>query len=209
MLPKSPHPYPHFSLPLPIFLSLFYHPSPRGRGVQRLRLNCRHLNPLWAVRPRSPHLQNGANNIPALRRICLAGWWMIDRWVNGRVGWRGGLKESGVLSGTRHTGGIHRCLLLSIPICLRVSLNFPPASASHLQVSVSMQYHPAPSLSLPTPCPGPQHSHREVLEQPGSHDVGGHLGEDPSLLVPPPLLVQLLVLSPRAGRGHASVQSIS
>lgn len=50
---------------------------------------------------------------------------------------------------------------------------------------------------------------RKVLEQPGSHDVGGHLGEDPSLLVPPPLLVQLLILSPRAGRGHTGVQSVS
>ena len=173
--------------------------------MQGLRPSRQHLNPLRAVRPQSPHLQNGANDIPALRGVCLARWWMIDRWVNGRVGWRGGLNVSGVLSGTRHTGGIHGCLLLSISICLRVSLNVPlpqpPISRS--------QSHPGPSLSLPTPCPGPQGSHREVLEQPGSHDVGGHLGEDPSLLVPPPLLVQLLVLSPRAGRGHAGVQSIS
>lgn len=52
-------------------------------------------------------------------------------------------------------------------------------------------------------------SHREMLEQPGPHDVGGHFGEDPPLLVPSALQVQVLILSCGAGRGHACVQPIS
>lgn len=87
----------------------------------------------------------------------------------------------------------------------------PPASVSHLWVSLGASVSVRPSFfSLQAhPAPGPRGSHREVLEQPGSHDVGGHLGEDPPLLVPPRLLVQLLVLSPGTGGGHACVQPIS
>lgn len=52
-------------------------------------------------------------------------------------------------------------------------------------------------------------SHRQMLEQPGPHDVGSHFGEDPPLLVPSAVQVQVLILSCRAGRGHACVQPIS
>lgn len=52
-------------------------------------------------------------------------------------------------------------------------------------------------------------THREMLEQPGPHDVGGHFGKDPPLLVPSAFQVQVLILSCGAGRGYACVQPIS
>lgn len=153
--------------------------------------------------PQSPHLQNGANNIAHPHRVCLAGGGgMTDRWVRA-WGVGGGLNESRALGGSWHTGNSDGCLLWSVSTCLNFFFNtrpLCPASVSPLRVS--LQTRPF-STSLSAPCsPGP---HREVLEQPRPHDVGGHLGEDPSLLVPPPLLVQLLVFSPRTGRGHACV----
>lgn len=47
-----------------------------------------------------------------------------------------------------------------------------------------------------------------MLEEPRPHDVGGHLGEDPALLVALLLLVGVVVV-PGAGRGHAVVQTVT
>lgn len=49
---------------------------------------------------------------------------------------------------------------------------------------------------------------REVLEQPGPHDVGGHFRENSSLLVPLLLFVWVVIVS-RAGRGHTVVQAVT
>ena len=51
-------------------------------------------------------------------------------------------------------------------------------------------------------------SHRQMLEEPCSHDVCGHLGEDPSLLVVPPVSVRVVLLACARG-GHSSVQTIA
>lgn len=51
-------------------------------------------------------------------------------------------------------------------------------------------------------------SHRQVLEEPRSHDVGGHFGEDAPLLVVPPVPVGVVVV-PRAGGGPSPVQPVA
>ena len=51
-------------------------------------------------------------------------------------------------------------------------------------------------------------SHRQVLEEPSSHDVCSHFREDPSLLVVPPVSVRLILLSCTGG-GHSSIQTIT
>ena len=48
--------------------------------------------------------------------------------------------------------------------------------------------------------------HREVLEEPRSHDVCGHFGKDSSLLLS---LLVLVVLIPRAWRCEAVVKTVS
>lgn len=49
-------------------------------------------------------------------------------------------------------------------------------------------------------------SYREVLEEPRPHDVGGHFGEDSSLLLP---FLVLVVLVPSSRRCQAVIQAIS
>lgn len=51
-------------------------------------------------------------------------------------------------------------------------------------------------------------THRQVLEEPSSHDICGHFREDPPLLVVPPVSVRLVLLT-CAGRGHASIETIA
>lgn len=50
-------------------------------------------------------------------------------------------------------------------------------------------------------------SYRQVLEEPRSHDVGGHFGENASLLVVPAVSVRLVLLA-RAGGSHGAVQAV-
>lgn len=47
-----------------------------------------------------------------------------------------------------------------------------------------------------------------MLEKPRSQDVCGHFGENPSLLVVPPLSVRLVFLTGARG-GHGPVQSVA
>lgn len=51
-------------------------------------------------------------------------------------------------------------------------------------------------------------AHRQVLEEPRSQNVCGHLGEDAPLLVVPPLSVGLVLLT-CARRGHGPVQAVA
>lgn len=126
-------------------------------------------------------------------------------------GLRGGLSELSVLSSTctqvtlTAAGSCHNSPLPRESRKISRHLSLPFLGVSGVLVSVA---HPSPSLHA-HPAPGQQGSHRQVLEQPGSHDVGGHLGEDPPLLVSPSLLVQVLIFPTRTGRGHAGVQPIS
>lgn len=47
-----------------------------------------------------------------------------------------------------------------------------------------------------------------MLKEPGSQDVGGHFGEDSSLLVVQSVFVGVVVV-PRAGRRHAVIQAVT
>lgn len=137
---------------------------------------------------------------------------LVSRWantqMNGWVGW-GRVNELRALAAP-DTQVALRMLFLVFPHLLEILPEYCPclslpalglgACLCAVSFSISLCAHPVPQA------PG---SHREVLEQPGSHDVSGHLGEDAPFLIPPSLLVQLLVLSPRTGRGHTCVQSIS
>lgn len=51
-------------------------------------------------------------------------------------------------------------------------------------------------------------AHRQMLEKPRSQNVRGNFGEDPSLLVVPPLSVGLIFLAGARG-GHGPIQTIA
>lgn len=51
-------------------------------------------------------------------------------------------------------------------------------------------------------------TYRQVLEEPGSQDVGGHFGEDASLLVVQSVFVRVVVVS-GAGRRQAVIQAVT
>lgn len=66
-------------------------------------------------------------------------------------------------------------------------------------------------LDPPLPTPGGLRgcwTYRQVLEQPGSQDVGGHFGEDSSFLVVQFISVEVVVV-PSAGRRQAGVQAVT
>ena len=55
---------------------------------------------------------------------------------------------------------------------------------------------------------GGECTYSQMLEEPGAHHVGGHLWEDPSLLVVPLVAVQLVVIPP-TGRRRTGVQTVA